>query len=61
MTMRWQMAELMRHTIIRQAREQELIAITTNSDGSPERRSASSSVYLALAAPSESLTLESAW
>ena len=32
------LAELMRHTIIRQAREQELTPITTNSDGSPDRR-----------------------
>ena len=32
------LAELLRHTIIREAREQELTVITTNSDGSPTRR-----------------------
>ena len=33
-----QMAELLRHTVIRSAREQELDVVATNSDGSPERR-----------------------
>ena len=33
-----QMAELLRHTVIRQAREQELDIVATNSDGDPTRR-----------------------
>ena len=32
------LTELLRHVIIRQAREQELTVITTNSDGDPDRR-----------------------
>ena len=32
------LAELLRHTIIRQARERELTVITTSSDGDPTRR-----------------------